>query len=123
MITDSLKPNLIENNVKYFIGSTLNSCHKFKENYFNNIFNVSLLVGFIGLLAIVLFIKYKGNKSAKEIELTKKKDRDYIIHRLLKLKQENIDDRRMRNNLITNMPFYNETTPMNKFKPPINNLN
>ena len=123
MITDSFKPNLIENNVKYFIGSTLNSCHKFKENYFNNIFNMCLLVGFIGLLAIVLFIKYKGNKSAKEIELTKRKDRDYIIYRLLKLKQENIDDRRMRNNLITNMPFYNETTPMNKFKPPINNLN
>ena len=99
---DNSKPHLIENNVKYFISSTLTNCHKFKDQYFNNIYNISLFIG------IILFMNYKGNKTTKELEMKKQTDRHYIIRRLLKIKQENIDDRRMRNNLITNLPLYNE---------------
>ena len=113
MFSDNLKPNLIENNVRYFLGATLNNCHKFKENYFNNIFNISLFIGFIVLVIIILLIKYKGNKSSKEIELKNKKDREYIIYKLLKIIREHIDDRRIRNDLITNLPMYNETAPTN----------
>ena len=43
---DNSKPHLIENNVKYFINSTLTNCHKFKDQYFNNIYNISLFIGF-----------------------------------------------------------------------------
>ena len=53
-------------------------------------------------------MNYKGNKTTKELEMKKQTDRHYIIRRLLKIKQENIDDRMMRNNLITNLPLYNE---------------
>ena len=60
------------------------------------------------ILGIILFMNYKGNKTTKELEMKKQTDRHYIIRRLLKIKQENIDDRRMRNNLITNLPLYNE---------------
>jgi len=105
---DNYQPQLIENNVKYFIGSTLNKCHKFKENYFNHIYNVGLFIAFILFLGIILFINYKGNKSTKDIEIQNKKNRQIIIHKLLKIKQENIDDRKFRNNLITNLPIYNE---------------
>lgn len=107
-MSDYYKPELTEKNVKYFIGSTLKKCHSFKENYFNNIYNISLFVGFIVFLGIILFVNYKGNKSSKEIEIKKQKDKQIIIHKLLKLKQENIDDRKFRNNLITNLPIYNE---------------
>ena len=102
------KPHLIENNVKYFINSTLTNCHKFKDQYFNNIYNISLFIGFFLILGIILFMNYKGNKTTKELEMKKQTDRHYIIRRLLKIKQENIDDRSMRNNLITNLPLYNE---------------
>ena len=114
MLGDSARPNLIETNVKYFIGSTLNNCHQFKDKYFNNLFNIGLFIGFIVILGIILFVKYRGNKNAKEIELSKKKDREFIIFKLLKIKQENIDDRRMRNGLITNLPTYNESVPLNR---------
>ena len=36
---DNSKPHLIENNVKYFINSTLTNCHKFKDQYFNIRYN------------------------------------------------------------------------------------
>ena len=103
-----LKPQLTESNVKYFINSTLSNCHDFKEKYFNNIFNITLFIGLILFIFIVLSLNYKGNKDTKQIELEKARDKQYIIQRLLKLKQENIDDRRMRNNLITNLPIYNQ---------------
>ena len=103
----SLKPNLIENNVKYFLGSTLSNCHKFKEKYFNNIFNIGIFIGFLSLVTIILVFKYKGNKNTKEIELQKRRDKQFIIQRLLKIKQENIRDTNTKNNLITNLPIYN----------------
>lgn len=60
------------------------------------------------ILGIILFVNYKGSKTTKEIEQQKQKDREYIIKQLLKIKKENIDDRKIRNNLITNLPLYNE---------------
>ena len=105
---DNLKPQLIENNVKYFMNSTLDSCHKFKDKYYNNLYNVGLFIGFFIILGIILFVNYKGNKTTKELEQQKHNDREYIIKQLLKIKKENIDDRKIRNNLITNLPLYNE---------------
>ena len=109
---DNIQPNLIEQNVKYFMGATLNNCHKFKDRYFNNIFNVSMLIGFILLLSIILFAKYKGTRDANQIAETDRKNREMIIYKLLKIKQENIDDRKMRNNLITNLPTYRDSAPI-----------
>lgn len=106
---NSISPQLIESNVKFFLNSTLNNCHKFKEDYFNNIYNIGLFIGFIIFIGVILFINYKGDKTSKEIENKKQLDKQYIIQRLLKIKQENIDDRKMRNNLITNLPIYKQS--------------
>tara|TARA_B100001094_G_C17732397_1_gene577189 strand:- start:221 stop:550 length:330 start_codon:yes stop_codon:yes gene_type:complete len=105
---DYLKPKLIEDNVKYFLGQSLNNCHNFKEHYFSNIYNIAFFIGFILLIGIILFFNYKGNKSAKEIRIKQQRDKEHIILKLLKIKRENIDDRKMRNNLITNLPIYNQ---------------
>tara|TARA_B100000902_G_C27297105_1_gene910639 strand:- start:1517 stop:1834 length:318 start_codon:yes stop_codon:yes gene_type:complete len=102
----SLKPNLIESNVKYFLNSTLENSHKFKENYFNNIFNIVAFISLVLFIIIILLVKYKGTKNTKEIELKKKLDKQYIIQRLLKIKQDNINERNLKNNLITNLPVY-----------------
>lgn len=101
-----IKPQLIENNVKFFLNSTLDNCHNFKQKYFNNIFNIVAFVGLVLLIAIILSVKYKGNKNTKELELKKKRDKQYIFQRLLKIKQENITERNLKNNLITNLPVY-----------------
>ena len=108
------RPNLIDSNVKYFIGATLNNCHQFKDKYFNGIFNIGLFIGFVIILGIILIMKYKGNKNTKDIADIERKNREFIIYKLLKIKQENQDDRRMRNGLITNLPTYGESVPRNR---------
>ena len=101
-----LKPELIESNVKYFLNSTLENSHKFKEKYFNNIFNVVAFIALVLLIVIILSVKYKGNKNTKELELKKQKDKQYIVQKLLKIKQDNIKDINLKNNLITDLPIY-----------------
>lgn len=101
-----LTPNLIENNVKYFLNSTLENTNNFKQKYFNNIFNIVTFIGITVLITIILCIKYKGNKNTKEIQLKRDKDRQYIIQRLIKIKKDNISEKNREHNLITNLPVY-----------------
>jgi hypothetical protein len=99
-------PELVEPNVKYFLNSTLKNCSKFKEKYINSIYNLSLTILFFIILGIILIYNYKGEKSTKEIQIKKQKDKEYILKQLIKIKQQNVDDRRMQHNLITNLPLY-----------------
>lgn len=101
-----LTPNLIENNVKYFLNSTLENTNRFKEKYFNNIFNIVTFIGLGLLITVILCIKYKGNKNTKELQLKSERDRLYIIQRLIKIKKDNITENNRQHNLITNLPVY-----------------
>lgn len=105
---DNLQPRLIEDNVKYFLDSALQNSNNFKQKYFNNIYNIVLFIGFFAVLAIILFVNYKGNKSTKEIQMRQIKDKNYIINRLLNIKKETANNKIISNNLITNLPLYNE---------------
>ena len=98
-----IKPNLVESNVKYFLNGTLQNCKKFKEQNINLVYNVSLGIGFFVILSMILYFNYKGNKSAKEIRLKKMRDKEYIMTKLIKIKQ---DDRKMNNKMLTNLPNF-----------------
>tara|TARA_Y100000591_G_C21850418_1_gene711337 strand:- start:47 stop:373 length:327 start_codon:yes stop_codon:yes gene_type:complete len=106
MNLDNNIPELVEPNVKYFLNSTLKKCNKFKAKYMNFIYNIGLTLLFFTILSIILMYNYKGKKTAKELLLKKQKDKEYILKQLIKIKQQNVDDRRMQNNLITNLPLY-----------------
>lgn len=101
------KPLLVEGNVKYFLGETLKRCHNFKEQHINFFYNIALAVGFFLLFGIILFFNYKGGKTAKEANIKRQKDKEQIIKQLIRIKQQNIDDKKMQGNLITNLPTFN----------------
>lgn len=101
------KPVLVERNVKYFLGETLKRCHKFKEQHINFFYNIGLAIAFFTIFSIILFFNYKGGKTAKEANIKRQKDKEQIIKQLLRIKQQNIDDRKMQGNLITNLPTFN----------------
>jgi len=103
-----LKPELVERNVKYFLGATLKKCHIFKEQNINFFYNIGLACVFFSILGIILFFNYKGGKTAKEANIKKQKDKEQIIKQLIRIKQQNIDDRKMQGNLITNLPTFNK---------------
>jgi len=104
----NFKPELVERNVKYFLGATLKKCHNFKEQNINFFYNIGLAVVFFTILGMVLFFNFKGGKTSKEANIKKQKDKEQIIKQLIRIKQQNIDDRKMQGNLITNLPTFNK---------------
>ena len=52
--------SLIEPGIKYFIGSTLKECHRFKFTRYSVMFNIVMCLLFIGTVGGFLMYCYKG---------------------------------------------------------------
>ena len=98
-----VKPMLTEPGVKYFLNETLKQCHKYKENFNNMVFNISLLIGFFIILGILLLYKYKGKLTPEEIKEKEMEKKKYIL-----LKIRNYQDAKLRaqQELITGLPHW-----------------
>tara|TARA_Y100000389_G_scaffold47718_1_gene42878 strand:- start:1641 stop:1991 length:351 start_codon:yes stop_codon:yes gene_type:complete len=110
------KPNLIEPGTKYYLKNTLESCKKFREKHINFILNLSLISGFILILSLILYFRYKGNISLEEKNKKIKKEKEYIMTKLVQISDYK---KKKSQNLITNLPepdFYNnpETIILNR---------
>lgn len=95
-------PNLIEPGAKYFIGSSLKECRKFKDKYISFFFNLGMTFVLILTVASVLAYRYKGNISQSELELKHRKKKEYIISKL-----HQISSMRQNKNMITDIPMWN----------------
>ena len=94
-------PTLTEPGVRYFLSGTLKECRKFRENYFNLIFNVSMTGLLFFLVGLFLLYKYRGKLSATEQSLKTQKKQEYILSKLQVLTEQ----RRLNSqNTITNLP-------------------
>ena len=106
------KPKLVDGGVKYFFKNMLKECNKYKQNNYNNIYNITMLLLFIIVLGSILFFKYKGNKSKEEIQKKNNKDKNYIMSKLVYYNRHHIEnDQKIKNNMITNLPDYNNSHP------------
>ncbi len=104
----TIKPVLVDPGVKYFFKNILRECHTFKQNNNNIVYNLVMLLLFVGVLGIILYSRFKGNKSKEETYLKNQKDKQYIMSKLVYYNRQNIDNKqRSRNNMITNLPDYN----------------
>jgi len=81
------KPILTEPGVKYFLSQTLKQCHIIKNNFHNLLFNISLFVGFLLILGIFLFYKYKGRLTPAEIEYKNQEKQQYILSKINKFQE------------------------------------
>jgi hypothetical protein len=101
------KPKLIEPGVKYFFKGILKECNNFKQQNNNLVYNIFLFILFFGILGIILYVRYKGNKSKEEVYVKNVKDKQYIMSKLVYYNRMNLEnDRKIRNNMITNLPDY-----------------
>lgn len=97
------KPSLIEPGARYFLNETLSRCSKFKEQYYNNIVNISIAAFIILIVAIYLYYKYKGKPSPSEKMLKDRERKHYILSRIKNYQ----DAKRMESQtLITGMPTW-----------------
>ena len=61
----NIHPRLIEPGVKYFLNSSLEQCHTFKNKYNNLLYNLGLFIAFIGIVGLTLYFKYKHKSRTK----------------------------------------------------------
>lgn len=114
---ENVKPMLTEPGVKYFINETLKQCHRIKEQYQNNLFNLGLLILFFVLLGILLLYKYKGKLTPEEIEQNESLKKQYILSRIKNYQDAKIKSQQQ---LITGLPHWENEfdiindTPVNK---------
>lgn len=113
-------PFLVEGGFKYFINESLRSCKRVKQEYINNIFNISLLIFLIGGIFAFLYIKYKGKLTEEDIKLREKKKEQYILARI----QNYQDDKRKNSQkLISGLPHWsNEYDDIYKNNKYLNNI-
>lgn len=99
------KPKLIEPGMKYFIKSSLKNCNEYRNNYKDYIINIILLLIFLVILGIFLFIRFKGKLTPIEKENKINQQKIYILSKIKQLQ----DVKRMKNQeLVTNLPKFDE---------------
>lgn len=101
------KPKLIDPGVKYFFKNVLKECNSFKQKNYTLYYNIGLFFIFSCILGIILFIRYKGNKSKEEVYKKNLREKQYIMSKLVYYNRQNIENnQRIKNNMITNLPDY-----------------
>ena len=101
------KPKLIEPGVKYFFKGILKECHNYKQKNYNLVYNISLFILFFSILGIILFYRYKGNKTSQERYQKNLQDKQYIMSKLIYYNRANLENQqRIQNNMITNLPDF-----------------
>ena len=101
------KPKLIEPGVKYFFKGILKECNNYKQKNYKFIYNLSLFLLFFIILGIILFYRYKGNKTSEEKYIKNMKDKQYIMSKLVYYNRVNLDNQqKIKNNMITNLPDF-----------------
>ena len=101
------KPKLIEPGVKYFFKGILKECHNYKQKNYNLVYNISLFILFFSILGIILFYRYKGNKTSQERYQKNLQDKQYIMSKLVYYNRANLENQqRIQNNMITNLPDF-----------------
>ena len=101
------KPKLIEPGVKYFFKGILKECHNYKQKNYNLVYNISLFILFFSILGIILFYRYKGNKTSQEKYQKNLQDKQYIMSKLVYYNRANLENQqRVQNNMITNLPDF-----------------
>lgn len=102
---ENTKPQLIEPGIKSFLRHSLRKCHEFKMNYYNNIINFSLFLGFCFFILSLLWIKYKGKPTPEELEEKDNQKKHYIIE---KIKNYRDAKRIAHQELITGLPEFSQ---------------
>jgi len=97
------KPTLIEPGTRYFLNETLSRCAVFKQQYYNDALNVTIVLIFIIMVFGFLYYKYKGKLTPAE-KMTKDRERKHYVLSQIKNYQ---DAKRMESqSLITGLPAW-----------------
>ncbi len=96
-------PQLIETGTKYFLKESLKNCRELKHTYYSKIINILLLITFIGIIGGFLYYKKKGKLSPEEKKKQILEKEKFILDKIKSIREDN---RKLTNELITNLPKF-----------------
>lgn len=96
------KPLLTENTTKFFIHNSLKEVRVFKNKYITLIINFLLFFGFLGIISLLLYCKYKGKLKPDEIRVKENCKKQYLFEKLHKISYEKHKENQ---NLLTDLPI------------------
>ena len=96
-------PRLTEPGVKYFLSQSLKECRKFKDRNISILFNLSMGISLVVVVAIFLTYKYKGKPTRAELAKKNREKQEYIVS---KLQQIALVKNKKNENLITDLPLW-----------------
>jgi|TARA_R110002072_G_scaffold76776_2_gene179801 hypothetical protein len=105
--------HLVDPKIKNFFNLTLRKCHDFKNKHNTMIFNLIYLFIFLFILGIILLYKYKGKKNSYEKNLKDKKDKEYILAKLIHINKMSNKEKQNSLGLITDLPSINNVVNQN----------
>lgn len=92
-------PYLIEENVKNYLYSSLNSCHDKKITVHSYVVNIIIFTLFFILMGIILYLFKKKNLTPYEKNEKIKKEQEYIVSKIRDYKEMHKSS-----SIITNLP-------------------
>jgi len=102
-------PKLVDVSVKLFLKEVLKGCNTYKQKNYNTFYNLMMFIGFFLVLGLILYSRYKGSRNYKSYYEKTMKDKEYIMSKLVYYNRQNLDNQqKIRNNMITNLPNYND---------------
>ena len=105
--------HLVDPKIKNFFNATLRKCHEFKNKHNTIISNIIYLFIFIFILGIILLYKYKGKKNSYQKKLKDKKDKEYILAKLIHINKMSNKEKQNSLGLITDLPSINNIVDQN----------
>ncbi len=99
---ENTKPVLTENITKFYIRHSLKEVRIFKNKYINIIVNLLLFIGFLGMIGLLLYFRYKGKLTPEEIKAQQTLKKNYLFEKLHKISYEKQKENQ---NLITDLPI------------------
>ena len=96
-------PQLTETGTKYFMKESLKNCRELKKNYYSKIINIGLLLAFIGIICGFLYYKKSGKLTTEEKKKKMFEKEKFILDKIKSIREDN---RKLKNDLITNLPKF-----------------
>ena len=100
---EKIIPKLVDYDLKLILHKSLQQSHSFKQELYNNIFNITLFTVFFISLSLFLYFRYKGKLKPEEIYQKQNEKRLYVLSKLQQLNNIQMNEN---NKLITNLPHF-----------------
>lgn len=98
--------SLIEPNVKNYLTRTLSNSHDYKTRIYSWVFNIVVLLLFLGIMGGILYYRYKAKPTEEESYHQIMRDQEYVLSQI-----RWYQDQRVNTSTIADLPIM----PENKY--------